>query len=61
MVVRMGEAPAKYAAKLPSTPENMAACKTKYEVNKVPLHAPGARVQGRGRPRVDQLTSCTRP
>ena len=36
VVLRMEEGGprAKYAAKLPSTPENMAACKAQYEVNK---------------------------
>ena len=46
-----GGPPAKYAAKLPSTPENMAACKAKYEANKVPPYDRRLRVHGEGRAR----------
>lgn len=53
VVLRMAEGgpPAKYAAKLPSTPENMAACKAKYEANKVPPYDRRLRVHGEGRAR----------
>ena len=63
VVLRMAEGgpPAKYAAKLPSTPENMAACKAQYEVNKVRAHARRPRAQGRGELGVEQSTGCARP